>query len=123
MGTVGGNLSLDTRCYYYNQSDFWRKCRPICVKMGGDTCNAVGRKEMFCHLFWRSGPALIALGAKIKLVSVNGERTLLLKDYYTGDGAKPLTREPEEILVNVEVPVLPKRTLGCYLKISDPEIN
>jgi 4-hydroxybenzoyl-CoA reductase subunit beta len=117
MGTAGGNLSLDTRCYYYNQSDFWRKCRPICVKMGGDTCNAVGGgKKCFAIFSGDLAPALIALGAKIKLVSVKGERILSLRDYYTGDGAKPLTREPEEILVNVEVPVLPKRTLGCYLK-------
>ena len=117
MGTVGGNLSLDTRCYYYNQSDFWRKCRPICIKMGGDTCNAVGGgKKCFAIFSGDLAPALIALGTKIKLVSAKGERILSLRDYYTGDGAKPLSREPEEILVNVEVPPLPKRTSGCYLK-------
>jgi len=117
MGTVGGNLSLDTRCYYYNQSDFWRKCRPICIKMGGDTCNAVGGgKKCFAIFSGDLAPALIALGAKIKLVSVKGERILSLREYYTGDGAKPLTREPEEILINVEVPTLPQRTSGCYLK-------
>jgi len=42
MGTVGGNLCLDTRCYYYNQSNFWRSCLPRCIKMGGQTCNAIG---------------------------------------------------------------------------------
>jgi len=117
MGTVGGNLSLDTRCYYYNQSDIWRKHRPKCIKMGGETCNAVrGGKRCFAVFSGDLAPALIVLGAKIKLVSVKGERTLLLKDYYTGDGAKPFTREPEEILVKVEVPALPKKAMGCYLK-------
>jgi len=117
MGTIGGNLSLDTRCYYYNQSDFWRKCRPICIKMGGDTCNAVGGgKKCFAIFSGDLAPALIALGAKIKLVSAKRERILPLGEYYTGDGANPLTREPEEILISVEVPTLPKRASGCYLK-------
>jgi 4-hydroxybenzoyl-CoA reductase subunit beta len=117
MGTVGGNLSLDTRCYYYNQSDFWRKCRPICIKMGGDICNAVGGgKKCFAIFSGDLAPALIALGAKIKLVSAKGERILSLREYYTGDGANPFTREPEEILMSVEAPTLPKWTSGCYLK-------
>ncbi len=117
MGTVGGNLSLDTRCYFYNQSDIWKKCKPKCIKMGGETCNAVGGGgKCFAVFSGDLAPALIALGAKIRLVSVKGERTLLLKDYYSGDGAKPLTREPEEILAKVEVPVLAKRTMDCYLK-------
>jgi 4-hydroxybenzoyl-CoA reductase subunit beta len=117
MGTVGGNLSLDTRCYYYNQSDFWRKSRPICIKMGGDTCNAVGGgKKCFAIFSGDLAPALIALGAKIKLVSAKGERTLPLSEYYTGDGANPFTRGSEEILISVEAPTPLKRTSGCYLK-------
>ncbi len=117
MGTVGGNLSLDTRCYYYNQSDFWRSCRPTCIKMGGETCNAVGGgKKCFAVFSGDLAPALIALNATIKLVSAKGERSLLLKDYYTGDGAKPIAREPGEILVRIDVPPMPKKTHTCYLK-------
>jgi 4-hydroxybenzoyl-CoA reductase subunit beta len=117
MGTVGGNLSLDTRCYYYNQSDFWRKCRPTCIKMGGEICNAVGGgKRCFAVFSGDLAPVLTALGTKIKLSSVKGERTLSLSDYYTGDGAKPLAIKPEEVVTGVEVPALPKEAFGCYLK-------
>jgi len=99
MGTVGGNLSLDTRCTYYNQSDFWRKCRPPCIKMGGDVCNVMGGgKKCFAVFSGDLAPALIALEGKITLFSTEGERTLPLREYYTGNGTKPLTIRPEEIL-------------------------
>jgi 4-hydroxybenzoyl-CoA reductase subunit beta len=117
MGTVGGNLCLDTRCYYYNQSDFWRKCRPTCIKMGGERCNAIeGGKKCFAVFSGDLAPALIALGAKIKLLSSRRERTLLLRDFYTGNGAKPLAVEPDEIMVALEIPPLPKESFGIYLK-------
>ncbi len=117
IGTAGGNLNLDTRCFYYNQSDFWRSCRPTCIKMGGETCNAVGGgKKCFAVFSGDLAPALIAVGASIKLVSVTGERTLALKDYYTGDGAKPIMRHPQEILVRIDVPPVANNTYSCYLK-------
>jgi 4-hydroxybenzoyl-CoA reductase subunit beta len=117
MGTVGGNLSLDTRCYYYNQSDFWRRCRPTCIKMGGETCNAVGgAKKCFGVFSGDLAPALMALGAKVRLKSSKGERVLPLDGYYTGDGAKPLAIAPEEVLVGVEVPAISKGAFGVYLK-------
>lgn len=117
MGTVGGNLNLDTRCYYYNQSDFWRSCRPTCIKMGGETCNAIGGgKKCFAVFSGDLAPALIALGATITLASARGERSLPLKEYYTGDGARPIARQPEEILIRIDVPPLPKKTYSCYLK-------
>ena len=117
MGTVGGNLSLDTRCYYYNQSAFWRKCRPTCIKMGGETCNAiVGGKKCFAVFSGDLAPALVALGSKVTLVSSNGERRLPLSDFYTGDGARPLAIKPDEILIGVEVPMVPKEAFSVYLK-------
>ena len=117
MGTLGGNLSLDTRCYYYNQSDSWRKCRPTCIKMGGETCHAVGGgKKCFAVFSGDLAPTLLALGAKIVLRSAKGERSLSLAEYYSGDGAKPLSIGPEEVLTRVEVPVLPKRAYGSYHK-------
>lgn len=117
MGTIGGNLCLDTRCYYYNQSDFWRKCRPICIKMGGKKCNAMGKgKKCFAVFSGDLAPALIALGAKVKLLSTRGKRTLLLSDLYAGDGVKPLAMQPDEILVGVEVPTLPREAFNVYFK-------
>jgi 4-hydroxybenzoyl-CoA reductase subunit beta len=117
MGTVGGNINLDTRCYYYNQSEFWRKCRPLCIKMAGEKCNAIGGgAKCFAVFSGDLSPALIALGAKIKLQSANGDRTLFLRDFYTGNGAKPFVIKPEEVLISVEVPTIPKETFGLYLK-------
>lgn len=118
MGSLGGNLSLDTRCYYYNQSSFWRKCKPICIKMGGEGCNAIGGgKKCFAVFCGDLAPSLIALGAKIKLVSTKGGRILSLSEFYTGDGAKPLAIKPEEVLAEVQVPVFPPgKVVGTYLK-------
>lgn len=117
MGTVGGNLSLDTRCYYYNQSQFWRSCRPRCIKMGGETCNAIGGgTKCFAIFSGDLATALIALGAKIKLISSQGERNILLNDYYTGNGTRPLTLDHHEVLVDVEVPHIPKEAFTFYLK-------
>jgi 4-hydroxybenzoyl-CoA reductase subunit beta len=117
MGTVGGNLSLDTRCYYYNQSQSWRKSRPRCVKMGGEVCNAIGGgKKCFAVFSGDLAPALMALGASVKLLSHRGERTLPLRDYYSGNGAKPLAKEPDEILSSVEVPPPPEGAYTTYLK-------
>jgi 4-hydroxybenzoyl-CoA reductase subunit beta len=118
MGSVGGNLSLDTRCYYYNQSSSWRKCRPVCIKMGGETCNAIGGgKRCFAAFCGDLAPSFIALGATIKLLSTKGERILSLSNFYTGDGAKPLAIEPDEVLVEVQVPAFPpNKVVGTYLK-------
>jgi 4-hydroxybenzoyl-CoA reductase subunit beta len=117
MGTVGGNLNLDTRCRYYNQSYFWRKCRPQCIKMGGNRCNALhGGRRCFAVFAGDLAPALIALGAKIKIQSVQGERAILLSDFYTGDGANPFITGPEEMLVYVEVPAAPRKSFGSYFK-------
>jgi len=117
MGTVGGNLSLDTRCYYYNQSDSWRKSRPRCIKMGGEVCNAIGGgKKCFAVFSSDLAPALMALGASVKLLSQRGERTLPLYDYYSGNGAKPIFKEPDEMLVSVEIPPPPEGVYTTYLK-------
>ena len=118
MGSVGGNLSLDTRCYYYNQSNFWRKCRPRCIKMGGETCNAVGGgKKCFAVFCSDLAPALMALGARVRLFSSDeGERVLPLSDYYSGDGAKPLAKGPKEVMTAVEVPPPPEGAFSGYFK-------
>jgi 4-hydroxybenzoyl-CoA reductase subunit beta len=117
MGTVGGNLCLDTRCYYYNQSDFWRKCRPKCIKMGGERCNAVsGGKKCFAVFSGDLSPVLMALDAKVKLVSSKGERIIPLSQLYTGDGAKPLSLNPNELLVGIEVPTIQDGAYTTYLK-------
>ena len=117
MGTLGGNLCLDTRCYYYNQSRVWRTCRPTCIKMLGDTCNAVGgRKKCFAIFSGDLAPALMALDVKVRVLSPRGERTLTLEELYTGKGDKPLSLGSDEVLVSVEVPALREGTFSTYLK-------
>lgn len=119
MGTVGGNLSIDTRCDYYDQPDFWRDCKPKCIKMGGETCNAIGGgRKCFAVSSGDLAPALIALDTRIRLVSAREERTIPLSELYTGNGAWPLAIKPEEILVSVDVPAVATGAFATYSKFA-----
>jgi 4-hydroxybenzoyl-CoA reductase subunit beta len=105
MGTLGGNLCLDTRCTYYNQSHEWRKAIDFCLKKDGETCwVATASKRCVAASSTDSAPALIALGAKVKLVSATGEREIALADLYRNDGIDYLSRRPDEILTEVILP-------------------
>ncbi|MBP1732579.1 MAG: aerobic-type carbon monoxide dehydrogenase, middle subunit CoxM/CutM-like protein [Deltaproteobacteria bacterium] len=119
MGTVGGNLNIETRCLYYNQPDFWRAFRPTCIKMGGDTCNAIGGgRKCFAVFSGDLAPVMIALGARATLVSAQGERNVAVKELYTGNGAKPLSMKPEEILIGIDLPAPEKGTSSSYSKFA-----
>jgi 4-hydroxybenzoyl-CoA reductase subunit beta len=105
MGTLGGNLCLDTRCTYYNQSHEWRKAIDFCLKKEGETCwVATASKRCVAVSSTDTAPALIALGARVKLVSVQGEREVALEALYKNDGIDYLTRRADEILTEVSVP-------------------
>ncbi|HVC10209.1 MAG TPA: FAD binding domain-containing protein [Burkholderiales bacterium] len=105
MGTLGGNLCLDTRCTYYNQNYEWRKAIDFCLKKEGETCwVATASKRCVAVSSTDSAPALIALGARVKLVSAAGEREVALADLYRNDGIDYLTRRPDEILTEVLLP-------------------
>ena len=105
MGTLGGNLCLDTRCTYYNQSHEWRKAIDYCLKKEGETCwVATASKRCVAVSSTDSAPALIALGAKVKLVSTQGEREVPVAELYKNDGIDYLARKPDEILTEVTLP-------------------
>jgi len=105
MATLGGNLCLDTRCTYYNQSYEWRKAIDFCLKRDGETCwVATASKRCVAVSSTDTAPALIALGAKAKLVSVDGERELPVENFYKNDGIDYLVRRPNEILSEIVVP-------------------
>jgi len=105
MGTLGGNLCLDTRCTYYNQSQEWRKAIDFCLKKDGETCwVATASKRCVAVSSTDTAPALIALGAKVRLVSSQGERDVPLAALYNNDGIDYLTRRADEILTQVTVP-------------------
>jgi 4-hydroxybenzoyl-CoA reductase subunit beta len=105
MGTIGGNLCLDTRCNYYDQSYEWRKAIDFCMKKDGETCwVATSSPKCLAVSSTDTAPALISLGAAVTLVGPGGERTLPLADLYRNDGIHYLTRQPSEILTAVHVP-------------------
>jgi 4-hydroxybenzoyl-CoA reductase subunit beta len=105
MGTIGGNLCLDTRCNYYDQNYEWRKAIDFCMKKDGVVCwVAPSSRRCLAVSSADTIPALIALGASITLASVNGTRTIPLNALYRNDGIHHLTRQPGEILTAVHVP-------------------
>jgi 4-hydroxybenzoyl-CoA reductase subunit beta len=102
MATLGGNLCLDTRCNYYDQNYEWRKAINFCLKKDGDTCwVAPGSPRCMAVSSTDTAPALIALGARVCLVSREGQREVLLADLYNNDGVDYIKRKPNEILVEV----------------------
>jgi 4-hydroxybenzoyl-CoA reductase subunit beta len=120
-GTIGGNIYLDSRCPYFNQSYHWKKSLPLCFKAGGDVCHvAKGGKICFAVCSADTVPALIALGAKVKMVSSKAEKTILLEDFYhkDGDGLAINASGADEIITQVEIPALPAHSGGVYLKVS-----
>ena len=122
MGTLGGNLCLNTRCIYYNQSDNWRKSRAVCFKMGGDVCHVVPRgKKCYAVFSADTVPALIALDARVKLISTAGERIVPVSQLYTNDGKKSITLKSGEVLAEIRIPPIFGRQSSFYLKYRERE--
>jgi 4-hydroxybenzoyl-CoA reductase subunit beta len=105
VATLGGNLCLDTRCVFYNQSQWWRESNNYCLKYRGDVCH-VAPQGARCHAAWSGdlAPALIALDASIELLGSSGSRSLPLADFYQDDGARPLKLLPGELVTGVRIP-------------------
>jgi 4-hydroxybenzoyl-CoA reductase subunit beta len=102
MATLGGNLCLDTRCNYYDQTYEWRKAIDFCMKKDGVTCwVAPSSPKCVAVSSTDTAPALMALGARVRLVSHAGEREISLGDLYNNDGMLYLHRKPGEILAEV----------------------
>jgi 4-hydroxybenzoyl-CoA reductase subunit beta len=102
MATLGGNICLDTRCNYYDQSYEWRKAINFCLKKDGTTCwVAPGSPKCMAVSSTDTGPALMAFGARVRLVSRSGEREVFLSDLYNNDGIDYIKRRPDEILSEV----------------------
>ncbi|MDH4063834.1 MAG: FAD binding domain-containing protein [Acidobacteriota bacterium] len=105
MGTIGGNLCLDTRCTYYDQSYEWRQAIDFCMKKDGETCwVATSSPRCLAVSSTDTAPMLQALGARVRLVSATGEREVAVEDLFQNDGTEYLTRRPDEILTEVVVP-------------------
>lgn len=118
MGTIGGNLCLETRCRWYNQSYFWRQSLGGCLKKDGDICHvAPGGK--FCWAAWSgdSAPALLTLDAEVEIAGPQGSRRLALRDFYKNDGKDRIALGRDEILTAVHVPARMAGRRGVYLKL------
>ena len=108
MATLGGNLCLDTRCNYYDQNYEWRKSIGFCLKKDGDICwVAPGSAKCMAVSSSDTAPALMALGARVRLVSRAGEREVPLTELYQNDGIQYIKRQPNELLTAVLVDSLP----------------
>ena len=117
MATLGGNVNLDTRCRYVNQSQFWRSSIGGCLKSEGDVCHVVP-KGRSCVAAMSSDcvPVLISLGAHLVQVGPNGSREVLLADYYSSDGIKHTLADPGEITAEIRVPLHAIPSRACYAK-------
>ena len=105
MGTVGGNLLVDTRCNYYNMPYWWRKSISFCMKKDGDVCwVAPGGSKCWAISSSDLAPVVIALDAKVRLRSAAGERVIAAAELYRDDGIAYLGKRPDEILVDIQVP-------------------
>src|SRR5947207_14213045 len=105
MGTIGGNVLLDTRCNYYNQTEFWRHSVDYCMKKDGDICLvAPGSPRCWAISSADTVPVLVSLDAYARLVSVRGERVMPVRELFSDDGMNPYTRANDEILSEIILP-------------------
>jgi len=118
MGTIGGNVLLDTRCLYYNQTEFWREALGYCLKKDGSWCHVVGGPKT-CVAAQSSDtvPVLLALDASIVLLSGDGERELAMRELYQFNGMDHLKIEKGELLTRIRIPKPPPGFRGSYKKL------
>jgi len=118
MGTLGGNVLLDTRCLFYNQTEFWRSSLGYCLKAEGDWCHVIdGPKTCVAAQSSDTVPVLLAMDATIELLGPDGTRTLALRELYRFDGMNHLAIQPGELLTRVIVPKPGAGFRGTYKKL------
>lgn len=118
MGTIGGNICLDTRCVYYNQTHFWRKALGYCLKKDGTVCHVVkGGQKCVAAASNDTAPVLLTLGASVELASQNGRRAMSLEEFYVADGIANTVIEPNELLTKIRVPIPRAGLIAGYQKL------
>ena len=117
-GTIGGNICLDTRCLWYNQSLQWRKACGFCIKKDGDLCHVAPGGTKCWAVFSADTPAaLLCLNAEVEIAGPLGVRRLALKDFYTGIGDNYSKLAPNELLTRVFLPQSSAGYRGSYRKL------
>lgn len=111
MATLGGNICLDTRCWYTNNSEQWRQGVAGCYKTDGQLCHVIKSSTM-CHAINNADTpvALVMLGAVLTLQSAAGSRTVPIREFYRKDGLQHTVRRPDEIVTHVDLPPVAART-------------
>ena len=118
MGTIGGNICLDTRCLWYNQSLQWRKSCAFCIKKDGDLCHvAPGGAKCWAVFSGDTPAALLCLDAEIEMASASGVRRVKLADFYTGLGDDYRRLQPDELVTRVFLPASSAGYRGAYRKL------
>lgn len=118
MGTIGGNICLDTRCLWYNQSLTWRKGCGFCIKKDGDLCHvAPGGTKCWAVFSGDTPPALLCLKAEIEIANAAGIRRLPLRDFYTGLGDNYRKLQPNELVTRILLPASTADYRGVYRKL------
>jgi 4-hydroxybenzoyl-CoA reductase subunit beta len=118
MGTIGGNICLDTRCLWYNQSLTWRKACGFCIKKDGDLCHvAPGGSKCWAVFSGDTPAALLCLNAEIEIASASGVKRMPLREFYTGIGDDYRKLQPNELLTRVILPKSSAGFQGAYRKL------
>jgi 4-hydroxybenzoyl-CoA reductase subunit beta len=118
MGTIGGNICLDTRCLWYNQSLTWRKGCGFCIKKDGNLCHvAPGGSKCWAAFSGDTPPALLCLNAEVEIAGPNGARRIALREFYTGDGENYRKLEANELVTRVFLPEASADYRGIYRKL------
>jgi 4-hydroxybenzoyl-CoA reductase subunit beta len=120
MGTLGGNVMLDTRCQWYNQTYFWRQALGFCLKKDGSLCHVVeGGSKCVAAASNDSAPALMTLSATLEIESPDGRRTVPIDDFFLADGIYNKKLQAGEILVEIRIPPSASGHRGAYGKLRD----
>ncbi|MGC2450567.1 MAG: FAD binding domain-containing protein [Candidatus Sulfotelmatobacter sp.] len=118
MGTIGGNICLDTRCLWYNQSLTWRKGCGFCIKKDGNICHvAPGGTKCWAVFSGDTPPALLCLNAEVEIAGPQGVRRIPLSDFYTGLGDSYRKLQPDELLTRIFLPTSSAGYSGVYRKL------
>ena len=118
MGTIGGNVCLDTRCTYYNQTAFWRGALGYCLKKDGTVCHVtrVGKKCVAAHSA-DTPPVLMTLGASVVLQGPQGRRDVPVRDFFVADGIVNIVRAPDEVVCEIRIPLPAASRRAAYAKL------
>ncbi len=118
MGTIGGNICLDTRCLWYNQSLAWRKSCGFCIKKDGDLCHvAPGGSKCWAAFSADTPPALLCLNADIEIASASATRRIPLREFYTGEGDNYRRLQSRELVTKIILPRASSGHRGTYRKL------